>query len=65
MPALNLAPNLTGHDDLYAQLVAMHDGLSEAESLKLWAKFALVLANHIGERAVIEQAMALARPRAA
>lgn len=63
MSALNLAPNSTGHDDLYAELVRMHDGLSEAESLGLWSRLALVLMNHIGEREVIAQAMAVARAR--
>lgn len=63
MSALNLAPNLTGHDDLYAALVQMHDGLSEAESLRVWSRFALVLMNHIGEREVIAQAITVARPR--
>lgn len=41
----------------------MHDGLSEAESLGLWSRLALVLMNHIGEREVIAQAMAVARAR--
>jgi hypothetical protein len=63
MPALNLAPALTGHDDLYERLVRMHEGLSEGDSLKLWAKFALLLANHIGDPAVITDAIAIARPR--
>lgn len=62
MSALNLAPNLSGHDDLYASLVGMHEGLSEAESLKLWARLSLILINHIGDREVVEQAIATARP---
>lgn len=63
MPALNLASGLTGHDDLYEKLVQMHEGLSERESLKLWAKFALLLASHIGDPAIITDAIAIARPR--
>lgn len=63
MSALNLAPNLTRHDDLYESLVAMHAGLTEAESLKLWARFALILMNQIGDAALIAEAISTARPR--
>ena len=63
MSQLNLAPNLTGHDDLYQSLVALHDGLTEAECLRLWARLTLILMNHIGEREVIAQAITVARPR--
>ena len=62
MAELITTPNLAGGDDVYERLVRLHEGLSEAESLKVWAKLALLLANHIGDRAVIEQAIALARP---
>lgn len=62
MAELILAPNLSGADDLYERLVRLHEGLSEAESLKVWAKLVLTLANHIGDREVVEQAMAVARP---
>lgn len=62
MPALNLSPNLSQHDDLYDQLIRMHEGLSDAESLRLWSRLALILINHIGDRQVTEQAIAAARP---
>lgn len=62
MAELIVTPNLAGADDIYERLVAMHEGLSEAESLKVWAKLVLALANHIGDRAVIEQAIEIARP---
>lgn len=62
MGDLITAPNLAGGDDVYERLVRMHEGLSEAESLKVWAKLVLTLANHVGDRAVIEQAIAVARP---
>ena len=65
MPELILTPNLASADDVYEQLVALHAGLSEAESLKAWAKLALTLANHVGERTVIAQAIAVARPASA
>ena len=62
MAELITTPNLVGTDDVYEELVRLHDGLSEAESLKAWAKLALTLANHIGDRRVVEQAIAVARP---
>lgn len=64
MSALTLTPNLSGHDDLYQSLVALHEGLSEEDSLKVWAKLALLLANQIGDRRVIAAAIAAARPAA-
>ena len=63
MSALNLAPNLSRHDDLYESLVGLHDGLTEAESLKLWARLTLILMNQIGDPAVIQAAITAARPR--
>ncbi|MBB5222341.1 hypothetical protein HNP73_002277 [Amaricoccus macauensis] len=68
MTGLNTTPNLgtnASADDLYQKLVALHDGLSEADSLRVWAKLVLILANHIGDREVIEQAIVAARPVAA
>lgn len=61
MPALNLSPNLARADDVYERLVQLHEGLSEAESLKVWARLVLTLANHIGDPDVIEQAIVVAR----
>lgn len=62
MAELIVTPNLAGADDVYERLVRLHEGLTDAESLKVWAKLVLTLANHIGDRAVIEQAIAVARP---
>lgn len=60
MPKLNTAPNLPDADAFYARLIAWHEGRSEAESHKLNAKLVLVLANHIGDPAVLAEAMTLA-----
>ncbi|MBU3031355.1 DUF2783 domain-containing protein [Paracoccus marinaquae] len=60
MSGLITTPNLSDPDDIYAQLVQLHDGLSEAESLRVWSRLVLTLVNHIGDRAVIEQAIAVA-----
>lgn len=52
--------NLTDHDGFYAALLAAHKGLSTKESQALNAQLILILANHIGDRAVLSQALALA-----
>lgn len=63
MTDLNTKPNIADPDGFYASLLAVHRGLTEAESHALNARLLLVLANHIGDRKVLEQALALARPR--
>jgi Protein of unknown function (DUF2783) len=54
-------PNITKPDDFYTALLAAHDGLSEAQSHQLNAALALTLANHVGDTAVLEQALTVAR----
>lgn len=58
---LNLQPNITDPDGFYDALLAAHDGLSKAESDALNARLILVLANHIGDRAVLRAALKAAR----
>jgi hypothetical protein len=62
MAELRTDVNLSGHDDLYAALLRLHEGRTEAESLRIWSRLVLLLANHIGDAEVILQAIALARP---
>ncbi|APG45722.1 DUF2783 domain-containing protein [Phaeobacter porticola] len=57
---LNLSPNIERADDFYADLLAAHEGLSKADSDALNARLVLVLANHIGNRAILTQALAVA-----
>lgn len=57
MSELNLSANIPGGDDFYAELLAAHDGLNKAESDALNARLILILANHIGERAVLRAAL--------
>lgn len=57
---LILTPNIDGADDFYAELLAAHDGLERSDSDALNARLILVLANHIGERAILSQALAAA-----
>ena len=51
----------TSGDDVYAVLMAAHEGLSDEESTRLNVRLVLLLMNHIGDRAVLEQAIAAAR----
>lgn len=50
-------------DDFYAQLLELHDGLSDAESHKLNAKVILMLANHIGDAEVLNETLTYAREK--
>lgn len=59
--ALTTKPNIADADGFYAHLLATHRGLDDAESHALNARLVLILANHIGDGQVLEQALALAR----
>jgi hypothetical protein len=59
--ALIREPNLRDPDGLYAAIVDAHGDLSESESKALNARLVLLLANHIGDEAVVLEALALAR----
>lgn len=61
MARLNIEPNIPGPDDFYADLIAAHEGLSKVESDALNARLILLLANHIGDRDVLREALATAR----
>ncbi len=61
MTRLTITPNIPGADGFYADLLAAHEGLTEAESHALNARLVLILANHIGAPDVIAAALALAK----
>ena len=61
MATLNTAPNLAAPDDFYEALIALHRDLSEQQSALVNAKLILLLANHIGDPAVLAAAMEAAR----
>lgn len=61
MAMLNTEPNLGSPDDFYERLIATHRGLTDDESALVNAKLVLLLANHVGDPAVLAQAMAAAR----
>ncbi|SDI35195.1 DUF2783 domain-containing protein [Lutimaribacter saemankumensis] len=64
MADLILKPNLAQADDVYADLLAAHEGLSKEDSDALNARLILILANHIGDRAVLRAALDAARTAA-
>jgi hypothetical protein len=61
MTALCTDPNMAAPDDFYEALIAMHDGLTDADSQLVNARLILLLANHIGDLAVLRAAMGAAR----
>ena len=61
MNTLTLIPNIPGADDFYAELLAVHDGLTKSESDALNARLLLILANHIGDRGVLSAGLKAAR----
>jgi hypothetical protein len=54
-------PNVADPDGLYAALIEAHGDLDDAQSLALNARLVLLLANHIGDPAVVREAIAVAR----
>lgn len=61
MTALRTEPRLTDPDGFYAALMEAHRGLDDAASRRLDARLVILLANHIGDEAVLREAVALAR----
>jgi hypothetical protein len=61
--ALSTRSNFTKPDDAYRAIVEAHRGLSEPQSADLDAALVLILANHIGDIDVLNEAIALAKRR--
>ncbi len=57
MKKLNTGFNLQDGDGFYADVLKLHEGKSEAQSAAINAKLILLLANHIGDRAVLAEAL--------
>ena len=58
---LNIEANDAVSDDFFEALLSMHVGLTDEQSELLNAKLILLLANHIGDREVLAEALAMAR----
>jgi hypothetical protein len=57
---LRTEPRLTDPDGLYQAIMDAHRGLDAEASRRLDARLVLILANHIGDMAVLREAIALA-----
>ncbi len=55
------SPNIDAPDDFYEALIDAHRDLDAARSHALNARLVLLLANHIGDLAVLRQALDAAR----
>ncbi len=61
MAALDTTTRFPDPDRAYRALIEAHRGLSDAESAALNTRLVLILANHIGDLGVLEEAIALAK----
>ena len=59
---LNLLPNIDDPDGFYRELIDSQRDLDEAAAARMNARLILLLANHVGERDVLREALRLARP---
>jgi hypothetical protein len=62
---LNRQPNIADPDGFYEELIGAQRDLSDEQVELMNAKLVLILANHVGDRELLREALALARPRAA
>jgi len=58
---LNREANISDPDGFYEELIASQRDLDDARADMLLAKLVLILANHVGDREVLSEALALAR----
>ena len=59
--ALERGLDMKDPDGLYAAIIEAHAGLTDADRAALNARLVLLLANHIGDEAVLREALSLAR----
>lgn len=60
MPLIR-TPNIPDADGFYEQLIAAQRELTDEQADMLLAKLVLILANQVGDRAVLSEAIELAR----
>ncbi len=58
---LTLTPNLDDADGFYDALASAHDGLEKSASDALNARLIFLLANHIGNKEVLDAALTAAQ----
>ena len=54
-------PNVADPEGVYAAILEAHGGLSPEDSVALNARLVLLLANHIGDIGIVQEAIARAR----
>lgn len=57
---LILDPNIPDPDGFYEDLLNVHQGLEKQDSDALNARLILILANHVGDRDVLREALNVA-----
>ncbi len=62
---LSTSSNFTKPDDAFRAIVEAHRGLQDSTSHALDTALVLILANHIGDLDVLNEAIALAKTRLA
>jgi hypothetical protein len=62
MPLIH-TPNIPDPDGFYEELIDAQRDLSDEQVELMNAKLILVLANQVGDRATLSEALALARPK--
>ena len=60
--SLVLTPNIPDPDGFYQALIDSQRDLGPDQAALMNARLVLLLANHVGDRAVLAEALALARP---
>ena len=63
MMSLTLQPNIPDPDGFYQELIDSQRDMSDAQAQAMNCKLILVLANHIGDRAVLREALKVAGGR--
>lgn len=51
------SPNMTDIDGIYEKLIALHEGRSEEDSMRVNARLILLLINHIGDAKAVSEAI--------
>lgn len=59
--SLVTSPNITDPDRIYEMVLALHEGQGEEQSRRINARLILLLANHIGDMEVLQEAFEAAR----
>ena len=61
MTRLRTESNISDPDAFYAELIDLHRDLTDEQSRQVNARLILLLANEIGDLAVLREALAIAR----